>query len=478
MNDIYDLVDDEKNMLSEFGDIILKGAALDLSKTKLEVDTNVTIGAGINLMSPWCFTINLGFWKKKICTKGLGASVNVGVDGSMDVYPELRLLNGAKASDQTISIADMISTFSSSRERSLFKTTASGRTNSNQKQLNASENNTTTDDSDGKEGTIRSVLTDYTAHVEFDFAGYINQIDPNTTDPAHVQIRVNLDNSLFVNIKTNEVSLLDDGSKYTIEIADTGWISSRDSVLSMLGNTSTNTETVQYFKLNDRFYLGQIAKNLQAKLQEFLVQEFPEHAVSDNPLLSLLKEIKPELNDPRSIRNEVNTITNNILSMATAGGLDIALAEKQSLLISTGKAPRDTSNDPKVYVNGVEEEIPQAEEQSTSEYLSFAKHHSTSNTNDPNIVFGYKPIVTKQASDVKATFKLLTNDTEFGSNIQVYIVDKNSDNIANLGTISEVTNDTLSSSVSEGGDSYEEGDADKEGERGRGSERGREREVQ
>ena len=63
---------------------------------------------------------------------------------------------------------------------------------------------------------------------------------------------------------------------------------------------------------------------------------------------------------------------------------------------------------------------------------------------------------------MKATFKLLTNDTEFGSNIQVYIVDKNSNNIANLGTISEVTNDTLSSSVSEGGDTYEEGDEDKE----------------
>ena len=48
------------------------------------------------------------------------------------------------------------------------------------------------------------------------------------------------------------------------------------------------------------------------------------------------------------------------------------------------------------------------------------------------------------------------------SNIQVYIIDKNSNNIADLGTIGEVTNDTVSSSVSDGGSTYAEGDEDKD----------------
>ena len=92
----------------------------------------------------------------------------------------------------------------------------------------------------------------------------------------------------------------------------------------------------------------------------------------------------------------------------------LRLPKKQSLLTSTGTAPRDTSNDPDVFANGVAEEVPQGEDQTTSEFLSFAKNHSASNTENQNIIFGYKPIVTKQPSNVKATFKLLTNDSEFG----------------------------------------------------------------
>ena len=462
MNDIYDLVDDEKNMLSEFGDIILKGAALDLSRTKLDVDTNVTIGAGINLMSPWCFTINLGFWKKKICTKGLGASVNVGIDGSMDVYPELRLLNNSLASDQTISIADMISTFSSRRDQSLFKMTATGRTQPNRKLLNTSSDNSTESDTSGKEGIIRSVLTDYTAYIDFDVSGYLDQIDPQAADPAHLQIKVNLDNNIFVNLQTNDVSLVDDGSPYTVEIADTGWISAKESILTQLSSTP-EFRMGQTYNFNDIFYLGQIVRNLRDKLSEFLKADFEELSTSPDPLRTIWSSIKPDMVlTPENYRKEVNEITNRILGMANAGGLDIALSEKQSLLQPQVPHQETHLMIQKLLQMVLQRQIPQGEDQIVSEYLSFTKNYTTNSGDNPQIVFGYKPIVVKSKSDVKATFKLLTNDIDFSDNIVVYVVDKDDNSIADLGTINELTNNTLGTSVSDSGTEYEEGDEDVE----------------
>ena len=148
--------------------------------------------------------------------------------------------------------------------------------------------------------------------------------------------------------------------------------------------------------------------------------------------------------------------------MANAGGLDIALSEKQSLLTTTGATPRDTSNDPEVIANGIAEEIPQGEDQIVSEYLSFTKNYTTNSGDNPQIVFGYKPIVVKSKSDVKATFKLLTNDIDFSDNIVVYVVDKDDNSIADLGTINDLTNNTLGTSVSDSGTEYEEGDEDAE----------------
>ena len=201
---------------------------------------------------------------------------------------------------------------------------------------------------------------------------------------------------------------------------------------SQLGDlTGDSFKEYQNFNFSNMHYLGQIARNLQAKLQESLVIDFPEHATAANPLASLFREIKPDVSDPKSFRREVKEITNRILGMATAGGIDVALAEKQSLLTSTGTAPRDTSNDPDVFANGVAEEKPQGEDQTTTEFLSLEKSlNKQYGKSKYNI--RYKPIVTKQPSDVKATFKLLTNDSEFASNIQVYVIDKNSNKVADL----------------------------------------------
>ena len=50
-NDIYNTVTDPASMVGKFGDILLKGAALDLSRTYLDVNASATVGAGINFTS-------------------------------------------------------------------------------------------------------------------------------------------------------------------------------------------------------------------------------------------------------------------------------------------------------------------------------------------------------------------------------------------------------------------------------------------
>ena len=175
-------------MAENFGDLILKGSALNLAETNLKINAGVTVGAGINIASKGC----ADFYFFEACTPGIGGSVNLGVHGQVNVAPKLKNPNGSEVTNQKLSIYNMLNMGSSSgRHQPNYK--------ARQKQSNSLLNQDSRINPNGMTGNIRTRLVDYQALIDVNFKDYLANIETTAKKDQYLNVDIEFSNELYIN---------------------------------------------------------------------------------------------------------------------------------------------------------------------------------------------------------------------------------------------------------------------------------------
>ena len=422
MNDIYKTVEEPENMISNFGNMLIKGASMDLNETKLEVKAGISVGAGVNLMPRGCFGI---------CWPGVGASVSLGVKGDMKVSPTLYGLDNKKADNQDLTLADLLS---SSSARELFRPSFKSRTTANENSGTTKDVKVSRDDIDGLQGSIKARLIDYKAIAAVDLSGYEGEINSKTSDPQHLQLKVSLEQPIYLNLQTLDTSTLKGEPGSSVKIDSTGWLYARSSILTDYKKFTNRANPLynyyQVFDFSNAHYLSQIRDNIKQ---------------------SVFDQVKEESPIGQKIRENIELITNRTLAIAKPKDAEIALSAPNSTYIETGIAPADRSIESVVYANKVKIDVGKAPLTLTpdkEQYLSFMKNFNAANKEQvPSISFGFKPKQADIQSNLSASFEVLTEEANLLEDFIVEVVDKNLEPVAELGTLATLTNNKIESSA-------------------------------
>ena len=453
MNDIYAIVgsEDSGEMVRNFGETLLKGMSMNLDKTKLNIKANAGIEAGINLISESCWNTPTIYWpricapwpwqnscvgggvavsSKSLCTPGLGASIQLGVEGEMNVSPQL------DTTDQSISLYEMLNTISG---QSLFRPGYSPR-------IVATDNsypNKNISNGKSKQGTmtgdIISRITDYSAVVTTNIKGLKGEIDPHQKEPSYIQININLKQPIYFNPDDSSVSLLPRNQENSIKISNTGWISARQSILSVVKLATQKRwkqhdyEYEQHFDFTDTFYLKQFFANFESTIVRKL-NEGTYSVIGESPEQTI-----------KNVEANINTISNKLLAIGSPGEIEVAFSPKDSDYLKTGKQAFDTSDLPKVFSNGTKSkfiENTKSTDLRLEDFILFSENYEEQFDSKPTISFGFTPIATTSKTNLTAKFEIISENPDILSDLMIEVVNKDFELITELGTISQLLDTT------------------------------------
>ena len=283
-NDLYELFDDETN--KDIVDALLGFASIDLDETALELDTSLGLSVGLN-----AFVGDI--------------SATAGVKGSMKLKPEIIDKGGEKSEKQEISFKQLFKSSNQSKERTPI--------------------------------SISQGIGEYKTKIELDLSAL--PFDPKQTETNHLWFKLKLADKLIYD-KTNNKLLTKrpeeslNGEEY-VEILDTGWLKSENSLSAMKTNDSTIVEIDWSKKTTE--YRQQLKENIKhiagEKVNELIVKDFL--------VLANLESIEvsqgPENEEPK-YAVIVKSASNSNIDLQTLNGATGNFANKEYYLLDNGAA--------------------------------------------------------------------------------------------------------------------------------------------
>ena len=412
MNDAYNFIEQPEDFATNFGNLILKGSSIDLKQTNLNVKAGVTIGAGINVMSAGC----LDLWFTKICSPGVGASVDLGVHGNIDVKPVLRNPDGDTATNQTLNLYNLLNTSSA---RNLFKPNHKARTNKSQEWKGQDQVSI----GDGLSGDIRSRLVDYEAIIDVDFKNYLNNLSTGLKEEEYLNVNIEFSNPLYVNKKTLSVSRIPGKPNSSIPIKQTGWLTTPYSLASIAksyqDNKKDNTTYKQYLRFNNSFTVNQYQQTFKEELYKSL---------NNQPGLK------------SRIRRNIHTIVNRVIASASPEKINVALANRHAETLISDRSEQEKNVDIKIYKNGEEIEVAALSDEEQHDLSKYTiVDNSSSSNNPPGVSIEYAQLNLMEGENLQSSFDIGSQASDPMSDLHLEIIDSKENTIANLGSLKELT---------------------------------------
>lgn len=288
-NDLYGLFKHETE--EDIVDVLLGSATINLDKTALELDTSVGLSVGLDAF--------------------VGAiSATAGVKGNLILQPEIVDGAGKRSEKQAVSFKDLFKSSNQSNARTPAR--------------------------------INKGLGAYKAEIGLDFAALIYNAKQTETKRVWFKIKL-VDNVIYDRVSkkllTQRPEASDNDENY-LEITDTGWLQSKDSLSTMKVNNLTSVEID--WNVND--YRNQLKANI-----EQIVGENVKDSIVDN-FLALANAESIEVsqgtkNEEPKQAVEVKSASNTNIKLNTLNGATGNFENKEYYLLDNGAVNIKSSQD-------------------------------------------------------------------------------------------------------------------------------------
>ena len=131
---------------------------------------------------------------------------------------------------------------------------------------------------DGMIGSIRARLIDYQALINLNLEDFYKaeQLSITREVPKFLHLKTSFEQPLYLNKNNLHISTLQGPEDSSIPITDTGWLATRQSILStakILSRTKNQGNVTQAVNFNENYYINQIYNNVQQHLLSNYRQE-------------------------------------------------------------------------------------------------------------------------------------------------------------------------------------------------------------